>query len=54
MDSFWDYPDIQDTAIAVTFGTDSGLKVKKGWDNVTGVGVPNAAAFANYFSLPTP
>jgi subtilase family serine protease len=52
--AIWDYPTIQDTAIALTFGTDSGLKVKKGWDNVTGVGVPNAEAFANYFLAPTP
>jgi subtilase family serine protease len=47
--AIWDYPSIADTALAITFGTDSGLKVKQGWDNVTGVGVPNAAAFANYF-----
>jgi hypothetical protein len=52
--AIWDYPAIQDTALVVTFGTDSGLKVKKGWDNVTGVGVPNAEAFANYFLPPTP
>jgi subtilase family serine protease len=25
------------------------LKTKKGWDNVTGVGTPNAKAFADYF-----
>ena len=52
--AIWYYPAIQDTALVVTFGTDSGLKVKKGWDNVTGVGVPNAEAFANYFLPPTP
>lgn len=49
IDAIWDYPWIQDTALAITFGTDSGLKTKKGWDNVTGVGVPNGQAFADYF-----
>lgn len=49
IDAIWDYPWIQDTAVAITFGTDSGLKTKKGWDNVTGVGVPNGQAFADYF-----
>jgi hypothetical protein len=52
--AIWDYPVIQDTALVITFGTDSGLKVRKGWDNVTGVGVPNAEAFANYFFVPVP
>jgi subtilase family serine protease len=52
--AIWDYPSIANTALVITFGTDSGLKVKKGWDNVTGVGVPNAAAFANYFHSATP
>jgi subtilase family serine protease len=45
----WDYPLYQDTAELVTFGTDSGLTVTKGWDNVTGVGVPVPKAFADYF-----
>ncbi len=49
VDAIWDYPWIQDTPILITFGTDSGLKTKKGWDNVTGVGVPNGQAFADYF-----
>jgi len=52
--AIWDYPAIANTALVITFGTDSGLKVRKGWDNVTGVGVPNAAAFANYFYSATP
>jgi len=30
-----------------TFGTDSSLTVTPGWDNVTGVGTPNGAAFVN-------
>jgi len=31
----------------ITFGTDSSLTVAPGWDNVTGVGVPNGANFIN-------
>jgi subtilase family serine protease len=49
--ALWDYPLNQDTTILLTFGTDSGLTTAKGWDNVTGVGVPNGKAFADYFSL---
>jgi subtilase family serine protease len=37
-------------ADGVTFGTDTSLTVKKGWDNVTGLGTPNAQAFADYFA----
>ena len=29
----------------ITFGTDSSLSVTKGWDSVTGLGVPNGEAF---------
>ncbi len=29
----------------ITFGTDSSLATAVGWDNVTGVGTPNAEAF---------
>ena len=61
--SIWDYPFYQDTAVVVSFGTDcdasgtfatpcnvpSALHTKKGWDNVTGVGTPNAQAFADSF-----
>jgi subtilase family serine protease len=47
--ALWDYPLLQDTGILLTFGTDSGLKTAVGWDNVTGVGVPNGKAFADYF-----
>jgi subtilase family serine protease len=49
VDAIWDYPFYEDTALVITFGTDSGLKTKKGWDNVTGVGVPNGQSFADYF-----
>ena len=31
----------------VSFGTDSSLTVTPGWDNVTGLGVPNGLAFIN-------
>jgi hypothetical protein len=47
--AIWDYPWEEDTSVVLTFGTDSGLKIKKGYDNVTGVGVPNGQAFADYF-----
>ncbi len=47
--TIWNYPLLEDTAILLTFGTDSGLKTTKGWDNVTGLGVPNGQAFAEYF-----
>ena len=30
---------------AISFGTDSSLTTGKGWDNVTGLGTPNGAAF---------
>jgi len=48
--AIWDYADYEDTAFAISFGTDSGLKTAKGWDNVTGVGTPNAKAFADSFA----
>lgn len=35
---------------ALTFGTDSSLVVTPGWDDVTGVGTPNGAAFVNAVS----
>ena len=47
--ALWDYPLLPNTAILLTFGTDTGLSVTKGWDNVTGVGVPNAKPFVEYF-----
>ena len=34
----------------ISFGTDSTLKVTKGWDNVTGLGTPNPEAFVNFFA----
>lgn len=47
--ALWNYPLYEDTTFLLTFGTDSGLATAKGWDNVTGVGVPNGKAFADYF-----
>jgi subtilase family serine protease len=47
--AIWNVPLYEDTAILITFGTDSGLTTGPGWDNVTGVGVPNGAAFVNAF-----
>jgi subtilase family serine protease len=47
--AIWDYFTLQDTALVVSFGTDLGLKTATGWDNVTGVGTPNAQAFADFF-----
>ena len=50
--TLWDYPFIQDTALVLTFGTDSGLVTKAGWDNVTGVGTPVGRTFADHFFAP--
>jgi subtilase family serine protease len=36
--------------LAITFGTDSSLYTSPGWDNVTGVGTPNGAAFFEPFT----
>jgi subtilase family serine protease len=47
--ALWDYYSEQDTALVISFGTDSTLKTGTGWDNVTGVGTPNAQAFADFF-----
>jgi len=47
--AIWDYPFYEDTSLVITFGTDPGLATKKGWDNITGVGTPNAQAFADSF-----
>jgi subtilase family serine protease len=61
--AIWDYPYLQYTALVISFGTDcaavpgfgtpcnssTALRTKLGWDNVTGVGTPNAQAFADSF-----
>ena len=62
--TLWDYPYLQSTEVVISFGQDctaaagfgvptcnqpGTLKTKPGWDNVTGVGVPNAKAFVTAF-----
>jgi subtilase family serine protease len=47
--AFWDFPFFSFTTYVLTFGTDSGLTITKGWDNVTGLGTPNGKAFADAF-----
>jgi subtilase family serine protease len=63
--AIWDYAFLQDTALVISFGSDcdlaygfgfitqcnstTALHTNKGWDNVTGVGSPNAQAFADWF-----
>jgi subtilase family serine protease len=47
--ALWDIFTEEETAAVVSFGTDFGLKTAEGWDNTTGVGTPNAQAFADFF-----
>jgi subtilase family serine protease len=61
--ALWDFPATQDTALVISFGTNcdasglfatpcnspSALRTRVGWDDVTGVGVPNGQAFAEAF-----
>jgi subtilase family serine protease len=47
--ALWDIFTEEETAAVVSFGTDFGLKTAAGWDNMTGVGTPNAQAFADFF-----
>jgi len=47
--ALWDIFTDEYTAAVVSFGTDPGLTIAPGWDNVTGVGTPNAQAFADFF-----
>jgi hypothetical protein len=48
-DALWNVPLNQGTVELVTFGTDTHLQTAHGWDDVTGVGVPNPKAFADFF-----
>ena len=41
--AIWNYPDYQDIAYLLTFGTDSGLKPAVGLDDATGLGVTSCA-----------
>jgi subtilase family serine protease len=50
LSAIWDYPDNQDVAYILTFGTDSGLLAAPGWDPATGLGVTNPAALINYIT----
>jgi subtilase family serine protease len=47
--ALWDIFTDEYTSAVVSFGTDPGLNIAPGWDNVTGVGTPNAQAFADFF-----
>jgi subtilase family serine protease len=47
--ALWDLFTVDDAVAVVSFGTDFGLQTNKGWDNMTGVGTPNAQAFADFF-----
>jgi subtilase family serine protease len=48
--AIWDDPAAENTALTVSFGQNYYLKVGVGWDDVTGVGTPNAQAFADWFA----
>jgi subtilase family serine protease len=48
--TIWNYPGAENTALTVSFGENYYLKVKVGWDDVTGLGTPNAQAFADWFA----
>lgn len=67
--AIWDYPSLGQTEIVLSFGTDcaaialgpltpcnspTALHTNVGWDNVTGVGTPNAQAFADSFKPAAP
>jgi hypothetical protein len=62
--AIWDYPYEENFILVISFGTDcttvaggfgtlcdtsSALRTHAGWDDVTGVGTPNAQAFADSF-----
>jgi hypothetical protein len=44
-----DYFPFEDTAVVISFSTDSSLKTAKGWDHVTGAGTPCEQSFADFF-----
>jgi hypothetical protein len=48
--AMWNPAGYEDTALVVSFGQHYQLKVTVGWDDVTGVGAPNAQAFADWFA----
>jgi subtilase family serine protease len=50
MSAIWNYPDNQDTAFLLTFGTDSRLTAGPGWDNATGLGVASPGGLISYLT----
>jgi subtilase family serine protease len=51
--AIWDDPSAENTAFTVSFGQNYHMKVKVGWDEVTGLGTPtDAQAFADWFAPP--
>jgi subtilase family serine protease len=48
--TIWDDPAAANTSLDVSFGEDYYLKAKVGWDDMTGLGTPNAKAFADWFA----
>lgn len=44
------FPGEQNDALAISFGGDTSLRSRVGWDEVTGLGTPNAQAFADWFA----
>jgi subtilase family serine protease len=48
-DALLNIPLNEGTVQLVTFGTDTHLQTAPGWDDVTGVGVPNPKPFADFF-----
>jgi subtilase family serine protease len=53
-DALWNVPLNAGTVELVTFGTDTNLETAPGWDDVTGVGVPNPQPFATFFAPAAP
>jgi len=48
--AIWDSVDGQKATLDVSFGQEYHQKVTPGWDDVTGLGTPNAQAFADWFA----
>jgi subtilase family serine protease len=48
--TIWNYPFEEDTALVVSFGKTYYMTTRVGWDDITGVGTPNAKAFADWFA----
>ena len=48
--AIWDSVDGQKATLDVSFGQEYHQKITPGWDDVTGLGTPNAQAFADWFA----